>query len=120
VSTQRRPAGGFVRHVASVRNRIVFHYDPSLVSRAVRRRAARKVSSLSQITRGSHSSLWRSGLADDVEDTIVCRLLWQIPDGTDVTAEADKILAFGEQICRDFLDLAGELSFKYLRRTATV
>ena len=64
--------------------------------------------------------MWRSGLADDIEDTIICRFLWKIPMSADVAEEANKILDFGSSVCRDYLDIAGELSFLFLRETATV
>lgn len=109
----------FERNVRLVRNKAAFHYDPGLVTKALKIRSDRPGSSQSTVTRGTDIELWRSGLADDIEDTIVCRLLWKIPASADVRAEADRIAGFGSALCRDFLDLAGEVTFKYLRQTAT-
>ena len=64
--------------------------------------------------------MWRSGVADDIEDTIVCRFLWQIPFAADVAAEANKVLDFGSAACRDYLDFAGELNFRFVRETAAL
>jgi len=110
----------FEVQVRSVRNRAAFHYDPSLVAKAIASRARRPESAHSTITRGSEMDLWRSGLADDIEDTIVCRYLWKIPLTTDLRAEADRISDFGFRLCRDFLDLVGDVTIRFLRDTSTV
>lgn len=109
----------FKRCVELVRHKAAFHYDPKLVGNALKSRASRPGSSKCTITRGTEVGLWRSGLADDIEDTIVCRLLWNIPLSADLQAEANKMAAFGSDLCRDFLDFVGELSFRYLRQSAT-
>ena len=64
--------------------------------------------------------MWRSGVADDIEDTIICRFLWEIPMSADVSAEANRISEFASSVCRDYIDLAGELTFVFLRNTSTV
>jgi hypothetical protein len=110
----------FKNRVELIRHTAAFHYDAKLVAKALKSRASRPGSSKCTITRGTEVGLWRSGLADDIEDTIVCRLLWKIPLSVDVEAEANKMAAFGADLCRDFLDFAGELSFRYLRQSATV
>ena len=38
----------------------------------------------------------------------------------DVAHEANKLLDFSSSVCRDYLDIAGEVSFLFLRETATV
>jgi hypothetical protein len=110
----------FERKIGLIRHKAAFHYDAKLAAAALRSRANRKGSSISTITRGTEINLWRSGVADDVEDTLVCRLLWQIPLSADVRVEADKILEFGAGACRDFLDFVGDISFRYLQDTSTV
>ena len=110
----------FELYICSVRNKAAFHYDRKLVDAALASRAGRHGSSRTTITRASEASMWRSGLADDIEDTIICRFLWKIPMSADVAEEANKILDFGSSVCRDYLDIAGELSFLFLRETATV
>ena len=109
----------FESHVRLIHNKAAFHYDSALVAKALESRAGRPGSSRSTITRGTEVGLWRSGLADDIEDTIVCRFLWKIPLSADLQAEANKIADFGSRLCRDFLDVAGEVTFRYLRETAT-
>jgi hypothetical protein len=110
----------FELYIRSVRNKAAFHYDRKLVDAALASRAARPGSSRTTITRASEASTWRSGLADDIEDTIICRFLWKIPMSADVAEEANKILEFCSSVCRDYLDSTGELSFLFLRETATV
>jgi hypothetical protein len=109
----------FERYILSIRNKAAFHYDRKLVGAALASRASRPGSSVATITRASEASMWRSGLADDIEDTIVCRFLWGIPLSADLTQEANKILDFSSSVCRDYLDFSGELSFLFLRNTAT-
>jgi hypothetical protein len=109
----------FKNWIAPIKNRTIFHYDKSLISRALKSRAARVASPKSTITRGTEIGLWRSELADDIEDTVVCRLLWRIPVGDDTQDEADRIADFASSLCRDFMDLAGDLSFRYLRENAS-
>lgn len=106
--------GDFDALVAPIRNRLAFHYDRSLVAKALTRRPDRR----STITRGTDISLWRFGVADDLEDTIVCRLLWNIPPSADLRAEADTRAQFGSDLCRDFLDFVGDFAFRYVRENA--
>jgi hypothetical protein len=110
----------FESRVRVVRNKAAFHYDSTLVAAALESRASRDGSSQCMITRGTEIGLWRSGLADDIEDTIVCRMLWKIPLTADVQLEANKMAEFGAELCRDFLDFSGEVTFRYLRQTATI
>lgn len=110
----------FERYIRSIRNKAAFHYDRKLVEAALASRAARPRSDRATIMRASEATMWRSGLADDIEDTIICRLLWKIPMSADLATEANKILDFGSSVCRDYIDIAGELSFLFLRETATV
>lgn len=109
----------FKRRVTSIRNRAAFHYDKSLIDRGLRARVLRG-STRSKITRGTEIDLWRFEVADDIEDTIVCRLLWQIPDAANVREEADRISDFGSGLCRDFIDIVGHLAFAFLRESATL
>ncbi len=114
----RRPE--FEQYIRSIRNRAAFHYDPHLVDAALASRAKRPGSSLSKVTRASERAMWRSGVADDIEDTIVCRFLWKIPISADLGAEANRISEFASGVCRDYIDVAGELSVLFLRETSTV
>lgn len=120
--TQYLPSGPrrdrFEQWIRSIRNRLAFHYDRSLVERALTRRAGRPDSQLSSITRGTDISLWRFNVADDLEDTIICRELWKIPYGANVRREADRRADFGSRMCSDFLDFAGEVTFRFAQMKA--
>ncbi|MDD1753909.1 MAG: hypothetical protein LUQ38_12575 [Methanotrichaceae archaeon] len=105
----------YEKWILPIRNRLAFHYDPSLIERALKRRALNPASRKSTITRGSEMKLWRFNVADDVEDSIVCRELWKIPLNSDLLIEANKRADFGSDLCRDFIDFVGELAFLYAR-----
>jgi hypothetical protein len=104
----------FEKWILPIRNKIAFHYDESLTSKALERRLRNHDARRSTITRGSEMSLWRFVVADDIEDTIICRLLWKIPPNADIRSEADLRADFGSQLCVDFLDFAGDLIFRYI------
>ncbi|MBI3330437.1 MAG: hypothetical protein HYZ81_27470 [Nitrospinae bacterium] len=106
--------------IEKIRHNVTFHYQPKPVEKALADRASRLESKRSTVTRGTHISLWRFGVADDVIDSIVCRQLWQIPRSADLRTEADRIEAFGEQLCRDFLDFCGELTIRYVQEHAAL
>jgi hypothetical protein len=110
----------FEKWILPIRNRLAFHYDQSLIKQALRRRAERFPNHHSSITRGSEMGLWRFGVADDIEDTIVCRLLWKIPLQADLRAEADQRSDFGSDLCSDFLNFVGEVAFRYIKDNAAV
>jgi hypothetical protein len=109
----------FDTRIKSIRNKAAFHYDRKMVGAALESRASRPQSRISSITRASEASMWRSGVADDIEDTILCRFLWHIPMEADVREEANKILDFASSLCRDYVDVTGELTFRFMRDTAT-
>jgi len=104
----------FEEWIQSIRNRLAFHYDRSLVDRALAKRSSRR----STVTRGTDLVLWRFGVADDIEDTIVCRLLWKISSSADLRAEADRRAIFGSDLCRDYLEFCREFAFRYVREHA--
>ena len=58
--------------------------------------------------------------AEGIEDTIMCRFLWDIPMTADVREEANRILDPASGVCRDYFDVAGELSFLFVREVASV
>ena len=109
----------FERWVLPIRNRLAFHYDPSLTVRGLRRRARNPWGRKSSITQGSDIDLWRFNVADDIEDTIICRELWRIPAEANLRREADRRADFGAGACRDLLRLTGELASRYLTQYAT-
>jgi len=104
--------------ILPVRNRLAFHYDPSLVARALKQRSSNQVGRRSTITRGSEMSLWRFNIADEIEDTIVCRELWKIPLDEDLHAEVNKRVDFGSKLCIDFLNFVGVVAFRYTKKYA--
>ncbi len=112
----------FDKYIGKIRHNLAFHYNQNqtLVERALQDRASRREASRSTVTRGTDISLWHFGVADDIEDSIVCRQLWDIPRNVDLRTEADRIADFGSDLCRDFLDFCGELTFRFLREHATV
>lgn len=105
----------YEKWILPIRNRLAFHYDPSLIERALKRRASNPATSKSTITRGSEMNLWRFNVADEVEDSIVCRELWKIPPNEDSVIEANKRADFGSDLCRDFIDFVGGVAFRYAR-----
>ena len=92
--------------------------DVYLVRRGIATRAGRTDSRVSKITRGDHISLWRFNLADDVHDTMVCRLLWRIPLEADLRQEADRIADYAQTLCIALLDFAGSYVFQYVVENA--
>ncbi len=108
----------YEKWILPVRNRLAFHYDPSLVNRALKRRSSNQIGRRSTITRGSEMSLCRFNLADEIEDTIVCRELWKIPPDADVHLEANKRADFGSELCLDFINFVGEVAFRYTKKCA--
>lgn len=68
----------------------------------------------SLVTLGSNIDLWRFNVADDIELSVVARILWAIPDDADVRAEDDRISGFASGLCRDFIGFAGELCERFL------
>ena len=110
----------FEKWILPIRNRLAFHYEKSLFERAIKSRAERLLKQISSITRGSDIGLCRFGVADDIEDTIVCRLLWRIPIQADLRAEADRRADFGSDLCSDFLNFVGEIAFRYIKDNAAI
>jgi hypothetical protein len=110
----------FVDWILPIRNKLAFHYDDSLIKRALERILQDRNGGISTITCGSEMQLWRHGVADDLEDTIVCRLLWNIPPEADLRFEADLRAEFGAELCKDFLDFAGWVIISFIREHAAL
>ena len=112
-------AEDFNRYVERIRHNIAFHYqDKKLVSKALERRAERPDSKISRIICGSNISLWRFVVADDINDTIVCRYLWKIPEDKHLSEEADRIAGQGSEWAKAFLDFSGDFIVRYIRKNA--
>lgn len=109
-----RNHGDFERYVKPIRNTIASHYDPNEVKSALEFRRVHPSNIPCSITIGEDIHSCRFEFADVVLDTIVCRKLWQIPLGTDVRAEADRIAnwCFAKSI--EFLDFGGDFVSRFL------
>jgi hypothetical protein len=113
--TEGRPKRkDFERYVISLRHQVAFHYGARVTELALKRRAARDDMRYSRVTLGSSIDLWRFNVADDVELSVVARVLWKIPDGADTVAEDDRISGFAAGLCLDFINFAGELCERFL------
>ena len=109
----------FKKYIGSIRNRLIFHYDPAAISRALSDRASRPASATGNITLGTDISLWRFNMADDIVDSIICRDLWNIPRTADLRLEADRIIDYCHTICVDFMDFSSEFAVQYAREYAS-
>ena len=107
----------FEQYVGRLRHNLTFHYDESgdLINRAMEGRARKPEGNPTSITRGTEPYSWRLTIADDVVDTIVCRQIWNIPEGADLRAEADAASDYGHEIFVAFADFAAEFVTKYVR-----
>src|SRR5258708_1377172 len=65
----------FERYVVSLRHEVAFHYKAGVTKLALARRAAREEMRYSRVTLGSNIDLWRFNVADDIELSVVARVL---------------------------------------------
>jgi hypothetical protein len=107
--------GQFEKYVGSIRNRVAFHYDPSMLRSAVDRRTAGHGATTGFMTVGEDIRSCRFEFADDILDTIVCRKFWHIPDEADVRLEADRITGWCDGKRKSFLWFAEELVPRFLQ-----
>lgn len=107
----------FEQYVGRLRHNLTFHYDESgeLVKRAMEHRAKKLEGNPTSITRGTEPYSWRLTVADDVVDSIVCRQIWKIPEGTHLRTEADAAADYGHEIFVSFADFASDFVTKYVR-----
>ncbi len=110
----------FNRYVRAMRDKIAFHYDPEMVSRALADRASQPDLKRSTVTEGTDITRWRFNLADDIRYSIVCRELWKIPRTANLRSEADRISDFGSGLCKDFIGFSGDLTLRYIRQHAAI
>lgn len=110
----------FEQYVGRLRHNLTFHYDESgdLIKRAMESRAKKPEGNPTSITRGTEPYSWRLTVADDVVDSIVCRQIWNIPEGADLRAEADAAADYGHEIFVAFADFAAEFVTRYVREGA--
>ncbi|MFQ5442758.1 MAG: hypothetical protein ACE5EB_08560 [Thermodesulfobacteriota bacterium] len=110
----------FQKYVGQIRQNTAFHYTKKLLKRALIDRSGRPEAKVSKITGGDHISLCRFEVADDILDSIVCRQIWKIPQGSDLRKEADRCSDFGSNLCLSLFDFAGEFIVKYIRDHAAI
>lgn len=120
LSTDNAQHRKFEQYVGRLRHNLTFHYDESgeLVKRAMNDRARKPEANPTSITRGAEPYSWRLTIADDVVDSIVCRQIWNIPEGADLRAEADAAADYGHEIFIIFADFAAEFVTRYVRDSA--
>jgi len=110
----------FLQYVGRIRHNTAFHYDPTVIKKALADRASRAEARYSKITSGDHISLCRFKLADQIVDSVVCRQIWKIPKDADLRKEADECVMFGADLCKALLDFSGEFIFRYIQEHAAV
>jgi hypothetical protein len=108
----------YLKHVMLVRHNLAFHYPNKLVRKALayRVRVARGLNP--KITLGQTIDDWRFDLADEIQDTLMARMLWEIPDGKtgdDMVKETELRIGYVSQLGSAFVDFAGQFCMAYLR-----
>lgn len=101
--------------IGIIRNSLVFHYDErsKSIQRAIDDRANRQEANYSSVTRGSETYLWHFKAAEDIVNSIIARQVWQIPHGTDLSDEVEKIIEEIYPLFLHFMDFSGEFIWKY-------
>jgi hypothetical protein len=100
--------------IGNIRNNLTFHYDeqgkriPKSLSSL-----ASKADHFGSVTRGNTAHVWYFQAADRVVNNAICFQIWEIPEGSDVTAEADKKAMRCHEIFLTFVDFAGEFVWQY-------
>jgi len=90
-----------------IRNKVAFHYDPVWVKETIERIDAKNPRLHATISMGNEALDWYFEPAALVEDSLVVRQIFKIPDGADVRVETDKILVELQEIAATFGDFAG-------------
>jgi hypothetical protein len=90
-----------------IRNKVAFHYDPAWVKQAIGRLDMKNPRLRATISMGNEALDWYFEPADMVEDSIVVRQIFNIPEGAEVRVETDKILVELQGIAAAFGDFAG-------------
>ena len=107
----------FDKYVKRIRDKAAFHYydkEHGLLLAALDRRAASHDLKRSKISTSSDAQLTRFTVADDMNDTIVCRFLWEIEEQDLLGEEANRIL---EQIASWvilLLNFSGVFIYQYI------
>jgi hypothetical protein len=90
------------KRMLRIRNDISFHYGRKIVERGLEEIATEHPDVAVAMTVGSETILWHFEPADLVVDRIVCRKIFDIPKGSDLSEEigviVDRIQRIGEQL----------------------
>lgn len=108
----------FMTNVHMLRNKVAFHYhEDRLFEQAIAYRKNNPQAGInSSLTVSNDIRYLRFNIADEIINTVVCRLLWKISD-KDKTAqeEADKRANFCFDLCRAFVNFSCEFAFRYVK-----
>jgi hypothetical protein len=110
----------FEQYVGRIRHNTVFHYDKTVVQKALSDRANRAEARQTRITFGDHISLCRFDLADEIVDSVICRQIWKIPKNVDLRKYADEYSDFGADLCKSYLVFCGEFIGRYVQEHAAI
>jgi hypothetical protein len=93
--------------LAEIRNSVTFHYDAKRSARAVAEIAEKFPEDRSAFTLGHEPLDWYFELADKVQEKMVVRYIFKVPEGAEIVKESD---AIGNQVfdmAEAFADFAG-------------
>jgi hypothetical protein len=108
----------FNERVRAIRNKVGFHYDKKKVGAALARRARRQDLTGTKITLADDIEDCRFNAADDIEASVVTRLLWKIPETAQedtFQSKTDEHLQYVNKICKQFVVFHGEFLLRALR-----
>lgn len=108
----------YEKYVGLIRHKVAFHYDPTMLDKAIEDRAQREESDRSSLTAGPDIHSNRFEFGDDILDSIVCRQLWNIPRTSDLRAEADGIAMWCGQKCLEYLQFGEDFVPRFLRENS--
>jgi hypothetical protein len=90
-----------------IRDKITFHYTPTLASKALAAISAKHPNQLTTVRMGEKALDWYFEAADRIIDRVVVREIFKVPLDADVSAEVDKIVRQLQEIANVFGDFAG-------------
>jgi hypothetical protein len=96
-----------------IRNKISFHYDPTLTIRALERLIQRNANEISSFSMGTETLDWYFELADKVVNSIMRQDLMKVSNSDHVEQDVDAILWRLGDILRIFGDFAAHFARKY-------
>ena len=99
----------FEKVMGRIRNNLTFHYDPKTIERALSSLVTKHPGTRGSMSLGDEPHHWFFEPGDMVGDRAAVREIFQVPDGADVLAEADKIVIRLHRIIQMFGGFAGSL-----------